>query len=378
MKVNALAYCASFIALAFASCTSKNENASTSNAPRSVPVVHVSALDTIIYNEYVADIQAVKNVEVRSRLSGFLEKIYVEEGSQVKAGQVLFKINDEEYKADLSKAEAVLNNAIADAKTVELEQQRTRTLVKNNIVSKTDLELAGAKLKAAQSRVAEARSVLQFAKSRLGYTLVRAPFSGRIDRIPLKAGSLLEEGALLTSVSDLSAVNVYFSISEKEYLGIAADSGYARNGFKKDVKLSLANGQVYPYPGEATFAESEFASQTGTISLKARFPNPKGLLKHGASGKISVPVETGEILVVHQKSVFEIQDRTYVYVLSSGNKVKMTPFLAGQRVGHYYTVTSGLTKDDKVVFEGTQSLRDGVQIEPKAMDADQAGRLAKN
>lgn len=378
MKVNALTYCASFITLAFASCTAQSENASTSSAPRSVPVANVSVLDTIIYNEYVADIQAVKNVEVRSRLSGFLEKIYVDEGSQVKAGQVLFKINDEEYKADLSKAEAVLNNAIADAKTVELEQQRTRTLVKNNIVSKTDLELAGAKLKAAQSRVAEARSVLQFAKSRLGYTLVRAPFNGRIDRIPLKAGSLLEEGSLLTSVSDLSAVNVYFSISEKEYLGIAADSGYTRNGFKKTVKLSLANGQAYPYPGEAAFAESEFASQTGTISLKARFPNPNRLLKHGASGKISVPVETGEILVVHQKSVFEIQDRTYVYVVGAGNKVKMTPFSAGQRVGHYYTVSSGLTKDDKVVFEGTQSLRDGVQIDPKATDAKQAGHLAKN
>lgn len=377
MKVNALAYCASFITLAFSACTSQSENNATSNAPRSVPVANVSVLDTIIYNEYVADIQAVKNVEVRSRLSGFLEKIYVEEGAQVKGGQVLFKINDEEYKADVSKAEAVLNNAIADAKTVELEQQRTRTLVKNNIVSKTDLELAGAKLKAAQSRVAEARSVLQFAKSRLGYTQVRAPFSGRIDRIPLKAGSLLEEGSLLTSVSDLSAVNVYFSISEKEYLGIASDSGYTRNGFKKEVKLSLANGQIYPYPGQATFAESEFASQTGTISLKARFANPKGLLKHGASGKISVPVETGEILVVHQKSVFEIQDRTYVYVLDSGNKVKMTPFLAGQRVGHYYTVNSGLTKDDRIVFEGTQSLRDGVQIDPKAMEAKQTGRLAK-
>lgn len=378
MKVNALAYCASFITLAFASCTAQSENSSTSNAPRSVPVTNVSVLDTIIYNEYVADIQAVKNVEVRSRLSGFLEKIYVEEGAQVKAGQVLFKINDEEHRADVSKAEAVLNNAIADAKTVELEQQRTKTLVKNNIVSKTDLDLAAAKLKAAQSRIAEARSVLQYAKSRLSYTSVRAPFSGRIDRIPLKAGSLLEEGSLLTSVSDLSAVNVYFSISEKEYLDIATDSGYSRSGFKKEVKLSLANGQAYPYPGQATFAESEFANQTGSISLKARFSNPNGLLKHGASGKISVPVETGEILVVHQKSVFEIQDRTYVYVLGSGNKVKMTPFSAGQRVGHYYTVSSGLTKDDKVVFEGTQSLRDGVQIDPQAMDAKQAGRLAKN
>lgn len=377
MKVNALAYCASFITLAFSACTMQSENTAANNAPRSVPVANVSVLDTIIYNEYVADIQAVKNVEVRARLSGFLEKIYVEEGAQVKAGQVLFKINDEEYKADVSKAEAVLNNAIADAKTVELEQQRTRTLVKNNIVSKTDLELAAAKLKAAQSRVAEARSVLQFAKSRLSYTHVRAPFNGRIDRIPLKAGSLLEEGSLLTSVSDLSAVNVYFSISEKEYLGIAADSGYSRNGFKKEVKLSLANGETYPFPGYATFAESEFASQTGTISLKARFSNPNGLLKHGASGKISVPVETGEILAVHQKSVFEIQDRTYVYVLGKDNKVKMTPFSAGQRVGHYYTVSSGLTKDDRVVFEGTQSLRDGVQIDPKALDVKQAGRLAK-
>ncbi|PRY52821.1 membrane fusion protein (multidrug efflux system) [Arcticibacter pallidicorallinus] len=378
MKANALAYCASFIALAFGSCTQTSKNESASDMPRSVPVAHVTVLDTTIYNEYVADIQAVKNVEVRARLSGFLEKIYVEEGSEVKAGQVLFKINDEEYKADLSKAEAVLNNAIADAKTVELEKQRTQTLVKNNIVSKTDLELAGAKLKAAQSRVAEARSVLQFAKSRLGYTLVRAPFSGRIDRIPLKAGSLLEEGSLLTSVSDLSAVNVYFSISEKEYLGIAADSGYKRNGFKKTVKLSLANGQVYPYPGEAAFAESEFASQTGTISLKARFENPNRLLKHGASGKISVPVETGEILAVHQKSVFEIQDRTYVYMVDSKNRVKMTPFSAGQRVGHYYTVNSGLAKGDKIVFEGTQSLRDGIQIDPKAMDAKPGAHLAKN
>ncbi|MGV3704675.1 MAG: efflux RND transporter periplasmic adaptor subunit [Arcticibacter sp.] len=377
MKVNPIAYFASFVSLAFMACSAESKNTSATNSPRSVPVAQVSVLDTVIYNEYVADIQASKNVEVRSRLSGFLEKIYVDEGSQVKAGQVLFKINDEEYKADLSKAEAVLNNAIADAKTVELEKQRTQTLVKNNIVSKTDLDLAAAKLKAAQSKVAEARSALQYAKSRLSYTLVRAPFSGRIDRIPLKAGSLLAEGSLLTSVSDLSSVNVYFSISEKEYLDIARGAGYSKDNFRKEVKLSLVNGETYPFAGTAAFAESEFASQTGTISLKAKFPNPDGLLKHGASGKISVPVETGEILAVHQKSVFEIQDRTYVYVVSADNKVKMTPFNAGQRVGHYYTINSGLNKEDKVVFEGTQSLRDGVQIAPKAMNLTEAGRLAK-
>ncbi|SHE53678.1 efflux RND transporter periplasmic adaptor subunit [Pedobacter caeni] len=379
MKVNFLAYSPLFVALALVSCTSsESKETPTTDKSKSVPVAAIHVLDTTIYKEYIADIQAVKNVEVRSRLSGFLEKIYVEEGSAVKEGQILFKINDEEYKADLSKAEAVLNNSIADAKTVELEQQRTKLLVKNNIVSKTELDLAAAKVKAAESRIAEARSVLRYAKSRLSNTLIKSPFSGRIDRLPLKAGSLLEEGSLLTSVSDLSAVNVYFSITEKEYLSIASDAGYVKNNFKKQVKLTLADGAVYPFAGQARFAESEFASQTGSLSLKATFPNPEGLLKHGASGKISVPIETGEILAVHQKSVFEIQDRTYVYVLGPDNKIKMTPFLAGQRVGHYYMVSSGLTKSDKIVFEGTQNLRDGIQIKPVDLNLKDTNPIAKN
>lgn len=377
MKLSYLAYLTFFATFTITGCISPNKE-SSSDETKSVPVATVSTLDTTIHKEYIADIQAIKNVEVRSRLSGFLEKIYIEEGSEVKQGQVLFKINDEEYKADLSKAEAALNNAIADAKTVELEQQRTKILVKNNIVSKTELDLSAAKLKAAESRVAEARSVAQYAKSRLAHTLIKSPFSGRIDRLPLKAGSLLEEGSLLTSVSDLSAVNVYFAITEKEYLDFASDSGYTRNQFKKQVKLTLANGEAYPFNGNARFAESEFASQTGSLSLKATFPNPNGLLKHGASGKISVPAKTGRILVVHQKSVFEIQDRTYVYLLTADNKLKMTPFKAGQRVGHYYIVEAGLNKSDKIVFEGTQSLKDGLQVKPTDIGMDGLQTVAKN
>ncbi|WP_316818886.1 efflux RND transporter periplasmic adaptor subunit [Pedobacter nyackensis] len=377
MKLSYLAYLPFFAAFTIAGCSSPGKE-TTSEETRSVPVAEVSTLDTVIHKEYIADIQAVKNVEVRSRLSGFLEKIYIEEGAEVKQGQILFKINDEEYKADLSKAEAALNNAIADAKTVELEQQRTKILVKNNIVSKTELDLGAAKLKAAESRVAEARSVAQYAKSRLAHTLIKSPFSGRVDRLPLKAGSLLEEGSLLTSVSDLSAVNVYFAITEREYLAIANDSSYTRNQFKKQVKLTLANGEVYPFEGNARFAESEFASQTGSLSLKATFPNPNGLLKHGASGKISVPAKTGKILVVHQKSVFEIQDRTYVYLLTADNKLKMTPFKAGERVGHYYIVNSGLNKSDKIVFEGTQSLKDGLQVQPTDISIGALNTVAKN
>lgn len=375
MNFNHLAYFPILIAL-LAGCSSSNAGKSGTEQAKSVPVTQVTVLDTLISKQYIADIQAVKNVEVRSRLSGFLEKIYVEEGSEVKAGQVLFKINDEELKAELSKAEAVLNNAIADEKTVELEQARTKVLVKNNIVSKTELDLGAAKLKAAESRVAEAKSMLRYAKSRLSYTMIKSPFSGRVDRMPLKAGSLLEEGSLLTSISDLSAVNVYFSITEREYLNMAADSAHAKNHFSKRVKLTLANGVLYPFEGIAHFAESEFATQTGSLSLKAKFPNPGGLLKHGASGKISVPVETGEILAVHQKSVFEIQDRTYVYLLKENNTIKMTPFKAGQRIGHYYMVDSGLKRTDKIVFEGTQSLKDGLSINP--VDVKSNPIIAKN
>ncbi len=366
------------LAIAVTGCQLHSKENTTDTKPRIVPVSPVIEMDTIIYNEYIADIQAQKNVEVRSRLSGFLEKLYVEEGAVVKEGQLLFKINDEEYHSDLNKAEAILNNALADAKTVELEKERTALLVKNNIVSKTELDVAIAKVNAAHSRIAEARSGLRYAKSRLSHTLIKAPFSGVVDRIPLKSGSLLEEGSLLTSISDLSSINVYFSISEKEYLSMAQSEGYSNKGFKKPVKLTLADGSVYPHEGIARFAESEFAANTGSLSLKAAFPNPNGLLKHGATGKISVPVETGEILVVHQKSVFEIQDKTYVYLVDENNTLKMRPFTAGQRVGHYYIVNAGLSKADKIVFEGTQSLRDGMIIEPKAVEAVTTSTLAQN
>ncbi len=364
-----------FAGLTVASCTVNSTEKTEKHSTKLVPVVSVISLDTTIYKEYIADIQAVKNVELRSRLVGFLEKIYVDEGDVVRKGQVLFKINDAEYQADLLRTEAALSNAIADAKTVELEKQRTELLVNKKIVSNTEMELANAKLKAAQAKIKEAKSQLQLAKTRIAQTLIRAPFDGLINRIPLKEGSLLDEGSLLTSVSDLSLVNVYFDISEKEYLDIAKDTTQGK-GFTKKVKLTLANGDLYPHGGIAEFAESEFQTNTGSISLRARFKNPERLLKHGSSGKIKVPVETGETLAVHQKSVFEIQDRTYVYKLDKNNQVKMTPFSAGQRIGHFYLVKDGLTTQDKIVFEGTQGLRDGMNVQPNQISLHEATKMA--
>lgn len=344
-------------------CSSTNIE-QTDDKTLTVPIVEISHLDTVVFNDYIANIQAIKNIEIRSRLKGFLDRIHVDEGSLVKKGQILFSINADEYLADVKQAEAVLNNVIADAKTASLDADRTKLLVDKNIISKTDLEFAMAKVNAAESRVAEARAILQNTKTRLAYTDIRSPFDGRIDRIPLKEGSLLEEGALLTSVSELSSVYAYFDITEQEYLRIMQDSTFLETRFKKQVNLTLANGEPYQYPGDAEFAESEFEANTGSISLRAKFPNPNGLLKHGSTGRINVPIETGETLVVPQKAVFEIQDRTYVYLLTDSNTVKMTPFHAGRRIGHYYHVLDGLKPQDKVVYEGSQNLKDGMTVNP--------------
>lgn len=352
-------------------CTSgKGENSDKGEEKRSVPFTTLEAVDTTLYTDYVADIQAIRNVEVRSKIQGFLDKIYVDEGALVQAGQILFKLNDDEQRADVSKAQALLSSAMADTKTVALELERVKTLIKKNIITKTDLDVAEAQLNAAEARVQEARSDLQRAQTQLGYTVIRSPFTGRIDRIPLKVGSLLNEGALLTSVSDLNEVYAYFTISETEYLQNIARKSAENSILAKDVKLTLADGQNYPHSGKIELAESEFEEQTGTISLRARFPNPDRILKHGATGKIQLPTKITASLIVPQKAVFEIQDRAYVYVLDSANQVKMTNITLGTRFGHFYLIPEGLKAGQKVVYEGTQSLTDGMAIEPRNVSLD--------
>lgn len=373
MSKNGLMYSLLGSALFFASCGETKDASNTEAKVKAVPVTQLVQMDTVIYKEYIADIQSQRNVELRSRLTGFLNKIYVDEGAFVRKGQVLFALNDEEYKADFAQAEAALNSAKAEVKKVELEIERTKKLVEKNIVSSTEADLLQVQLRAAISKVHEGEAILNQARTKLSHVLIRAPFDGRIDRIQLKEGSLLTEGALITTISDLEKVNVYYNISESEYLALATDSAFDRNAFKQQVKLILANGDVYPFTGIAELVENEFEESTGSISLRARFDNPNGLLKHGASGRIGVPTNTGDLTFVHQKSVFEIQDKAYVYVVGDDNKVKMTPFQNGQRVGHYYIVENGLEPNTKVVYEGVQSLRDGMEIEPKALSTTQGG-----
>jgi len=356
------------VTLAFTSCTEK-ATITTQQEVQNLPVTQVLMRDTTLHREYVADIQAIQNVELRARVPGFLERIYVDEGQEVKKGQLLFKINDEEYKAELAKAKANMQNTIAEAKAVELEVDRLRVLVDKNVISKTELDVAQARLEAVKARIAEARSAETNATMRVSYTSIRAPFDGIIDRIPLKTGSLIEHGTLLTTASDISNVFAYFYVSESEYLQYMKMRGNAEAD-SDEVNLILADGSPYPHTGMIETMEGEFKASTGSIAFRARFPNPEKILKHRATGRISLSSTIQNAIIVPQKSVFEIQDKNYVFLVDSLNQVKMKNFVPKTRFSHYYIVESGLEPGDRIVFEGIQNLQEGMEIEPQHVGLD--------
>ncbi len=360
-----------FIGLWMCACASRNQAEKKSADLELIPTTQLVAKDTVIYHEYVTDIQAVRNVEIRARVHGFLDKIHVDEGKEVKKGQLLFQINDEEYRAELAKAKASLSSAAAEYKTAELEVTRVQLLVEKKVISKTELDLARAKLAVAQARIEEARSAQDKAALHVSYTQIKAPFDGIIDRIPLKAGSLVEDGTLLTTVSDVKEVFAYFNVSENEYLEYVKSRQRHPETKNTPIGLVLADGTRYTHPGEIETLEGEFDGGTGSIAFRARFPNPEKILKHGSTGRVRLENDVENAILLPQKSVFEVQDKNYVFVVDANNTVKMREFTPTSRLSHFYIVGEGLKAGEKVVCEGIQNIREGAQITPEfvAMDS---------
>ncbi len=353
----------SCILLLSACNTERNVNGAAEAPPKKYPVITLHEADTTLALHYVADIAACKNIELHARISGILDKIYVDEGQYVKKGQLLFKINDEEARISLDQAKAAYKSALADSRITEVELSRTRSLVEKKIVSPSEMELVQARLDAQKARAEEAGAAKAAAAARLSYTNVYAPFDGIIDRLPLKEGSLLTNGSLLTTISDIHDMYAYFKLSEQEYISFMQAG--AQGPEYNEVALVLADGSHYPFKGKVVRAESEIDENTGSIAFRASFPNPEKLLKHGATGTLVISRPVKSALLVPQKSVFEIQDKSFVYVLDKNNKVSMRNFIAGQRLGEYYVVLSGLKVSDRIIYEGVQTLREGTSIHPE-------------
>lgn len=301
--------------------------------------------DTTITREYVCQIKSIRNIEVRAQEKGYLQDVLVDEGQHVKAGQLLFRIMPKLYEAELLKAEA-------EAQAAEIEVQNTKSLADKNVVSKNELAMANAKLK-------KAKAELALAQVHLAFTEIRAPFDGIINHLHLKLGSLVEEGDLLTSLSDNSRMWVYFNVSEAEYLDYASN---IKPKEKINVHLRMANKEEFRYPGVVETIEAEFNNETGNIAFRATFPNSEGLLRHGETGSILVREQMKNAVIIPQKATLEIMDRKYVYVVDKDNMVQLRPVTIGAEMPDLFVIKEGLKGDEKILLEGLRKVKNNDKI----------------
>ncbi|UOG77335.1 efflux RND transporter periplasmic adaptor subunit (plasmid) [Hymenobacter tibetensis] len=302
--------------------------------------------DTTVTQEYVAQIHSVQHIELRALEKGYLQKIYVDEGQAVKQGQLMFQIMPVIYQAELKKSQA-------EANYVGLEYQNTKRLADNNVVSKNELALAQAKFDKANAEVSLAQTHLQF-------TTVRAPFSGIMDHFQGRLGSLVDEGDLLTTLSDNSKMWVYYNVPEAEYLAYKAHTKASDSPMK--VKLMMANNEVFDQAGVVQAIEADFNNETGNIAFRATFPNPNGLLRNGETGSILMTVPLKHALLIPQKATFEILEKKYVYVVDDHKKVHQKEVTIGSEMPDLYVIKDGLAAGDKILLEGIRKVKDGDKI----------------
>ena len=298
-------------------------------------------IDTAYDRQYVAQIRSIRNIEVRAQEKGFLDQMPVDEGRTVRTGQLLFRIMPKVYEAELQKAEAEMRAA-------EIELENAQVLVRSNVVSKNEQAMAQAKLDQARAQVTAARLHVNF-------TQIRAPFDGVLDRIPKKLGSLIEEGELLTTLSDNRRMFAYFNVSEPEYLDYRTQTG-TRVG--QSATLMLANNTRFPHQGQVETIEGEFDNTTGNIAFRAVFPNPDGLLKNGETGKVLLTVPYRQAMLIPQKATYEIQDKIYVFVIDAASRVHARLITVAGRLPDLYIVGRGLAVTDRILLDGVQKVKD--------------------
>lgn len=309
--------------------------------------------DTLINNEYVSQIRAISHIELRALERGYLQKIYVDEGQMVRKGQLMFQIMPMVYQAETEKAQAEANFA-------QIEYQNTKSLADSNVVSKNELALAKAKYD-------KAKAELGLAQTHLGFTEIRAPFDGIMDHFQVRLGSLVDEGDLLTTLSDNSEMWVYFNVPEAEYLDYKTSQD---EGNMLKVQLQMANQKIFEYPGVVKTIEADFNNETGNIAFRATFPNPKRLLRHGETGNVLVTVPLKNALIIPQKATFEVLDKKYVYVVDKDNTIRSREITLAAELPHIFVVSSGLNKDDKILLEGLRQVRENEKIHYKLAKPD--------
>lgn len=332
--------------LFYASCSSNAEEKKEEEVE--YQVTSPLKRDTVATKDYVCQIHAIQHIELRALEKGYLQKIFVDEGQSVRQGQLMFQIMPLIYNAELQKSQA-------EANYVGIEYQNTKQLADSNIVSKNELALSKAKFDKAKADVALAQTHLQF-------TTVKAPFNGIMDHFQVRQGSMVEEGDLLTTLSDNSKMWVYFNVPEAEYLDFKT---HTQKDNMLNVSLVMANNDLFPYPGVVQTIEADFNNETGNIAFRATFPNPKGLLRHGETGNVRMTVPLKNALIIPQKATFEVLEKKYVYVVDKNNVIRSREITIAAEMPHIFVVKSGLKTDDRILLEGLRQVKENEKIHAK-------------
>jgi len=377
---SSIAVAITIITLLLLNSCSSSPAAVTAPPPQSLPVAEIHTSSVTTYQEYPASIEGAVNVEIRPQVSGALDKVFVDEGALVSAGQPLFKINEQPYRAQLNNALATQHAAEAALGNAQLEIDKLTPLVQNKVVSEFQLKTAKAAYQVAVANIEQAKANVATAQINLGYTLIKAPVSGYIGRLLKKQGSLVapQDVEALTQLSDVHDVHVYFSLGEKDFVSFKEQ--YAGSTLKDklshlpSVALLLADNSEYAVKGKIDMIDGQFDKNTGAITVRASFPNAQGLLRSGNTGKIRLSLLHTDALIVPESATIEMQDKVFVFALADSNKVKKMPINIVGKNGTDYIVKDGVKVGDEIVLSGVDHLQEGAKITPQKAVA----QIAKN
>lgn len=331
------------------------------------PVAAVGTSTTSMQSTYPATIKGVQDVQISPKVQGFIRQINVKEGQTVGVGQVLFVLDNVTYQSQVRQAQASVNTAQASCNTAKLNFENSKELFESKVIGDFELQTAANQYESAKAALEQAQASLASAKEMLSYCYVKSPAAGVIGTLPYKNGALVNTNTVLTTVSNNSSMEVYFSLTEKDALEMTKAAGSQNAALESypPVQLRLADGTIYNHSGKVAKMSGVIDAATGSVQLIAMFPNPQKILKSGGSGSIIVPRDDTSAITIPQSSVSEVQNKKFVYVLGKENKVKYTEIQVDpQNDGTNYIVTDGLKVGDKYVTNGITKLADGMEIVP--------------
>lgn len=362
--------------IVLAGCRKNNSNPSYQQQAPELPVEIVQQGDASVSREYAASVEGVSNVEIRPQVTGYLSKIFVDEGDFVRAGQVLFKIEDQVFREQLKSAQAALITAQANLSTSKIDLDRKKELFRNKMVSDIQVKEAEAAYNAARGTVSQSTSSIESAKINLNFSTIKAPVSGFIGRFNYRLGSLMTPGNQepITLLSDIHQVYTYFSLSEndfnnfqKQYAGSSIDEVIKNT---PAVSLLLSGGEKYTEKGRIDAVEGQFNKTTGAITLRAKFDNPKNVLRSGNTGKIILDQFYSNVVLLPIASTRTIQDKVFVFTIKGG-KAEMLPVEVNGKAGDHFIVSKGLKAGDQYIVSGFDRLQPGTPVVAQKKNAQQ-------